>query len=154
VREQAAWALGARDDRTNAAPLAEILASERDRRVRATAAWAIGVMRPATAPRGLIEAVNDADDEVRVRAAWAISEIRDSSALPALRRAMARDDNGERTQRALLRALVRSGESDDRLVGLFDAPDARVREMVARALSGGRGVDVWPWPQPRPRPFP
>jgi HEAT repeat protein len=154
VRETAVWALATRGDGANAAPLADLLASERESSVRATAAWAIGTLHPTTAPAGLIAAVNDADDAVRQRAAWALSEIRDAAALPAVRRAMSRADNDSRTQRALLRALIRSGESDEQLLKLFDAPDARVREYVARALAGGGHVDVWPWPMPRPRPFP
>lgn len=153
VREMAVWALGERDDRAHAEALGGILASEGDAKVRATAAWALGVIGPATAPRGLIDAVRDADEDVRQRAAWALSEIGDAAALPALRTVMERDNN-DRTQRALLRALIRSGESEDRLVKLFDSPDARVREAVARALAGRSGVDVWPWPMPRPRPFP
>jgi HEAT repeat protein len=153
VREMAVWALGVRDDRSHAEALGAIIAGERDARVRATAAWALGVIDPATAPRGLIDAVRDADEDVRQRAAWALSEIGDSSALPAIREALARDNN-DRTQRALLRALIRSGEGEERLVQMFDSPDARVREMVARSLAGKSRIDPWPWPQPRPRPFP
>ncbi len=154
VRETAAWALGSRDDQANAGALGEALGAEQETRVRATMAWALGSMRPDRAPTSLIAAVNDDNDRVRETAAWAISEIRDSSALPALRRAMSRTDNGSGTQRALLRALVRSGESDAQLLTLFDAKDARVREYVARSLAGGTHIDVWPWPMPRPRPFP
>lgn len=153
VREMAVWALGVRDDKSHAEALGAIIAGERDAKVRATAAWALGVIGPATAPRGLIDAVRDGDEDVRQRAAWALSEIGDSTALPAIRTALTRDNN-DRTQRALLRALIRSGESEDRLVLMFDSPDARVRETVARSLAGTSRIDVWPWPQPRPRPFP
>lgn len=153
VRETAAWALGVRDDREHAESLGDALTSERDAEVRATMAWALGVIDPGTAPRGLVQAVRDAEPEVRQKAAWALSEIGDSAALPAIREALQRD-NDDRTRRALLRALIRSGESEERLAGLFDSPDARVREMVARALAGRPRIDPWPWPMPRPRPFP
>jgi HEAT repeat protein len=97
--------------------------------------------------------LSDTDDDVRLKAAWALSEIGDSTALPAIRRALD-TEGGERTRRALLRALISSGESDEQMVRRFDSPNARDRETVARVLAGRSRIDVWPWPMPRPRPFP
>ena len=153
VRETAVWALGESRDRSHAAAIGDLLATERAPRVRATAAWALGVLEPASAPRGLTAALRDADDDVRLKAAWALSEIGDSSALPAVRSAL-ETETVERTRRALLRALISSGESEEQMVRMFSSPHARDREMVARALAGRSRIDVWPWPMPRPRPFP
>jgi HEAT repeat protein len=153
VRETAVWALGESGNATYAEAIGALLASEQSAKVRATASWALGVLEPAGAPRALIDALGDTDDDVRLKAAWALSEIGDSSALPAIRRALD-TEGGERTRRALLRALISSGESDEQMVRRFDSPNARDRETVARVLAGRSRIDVWPWPMPRPRPFP
>jgi HEAT repeat protein len=153
VRETAVWALGESGDQSHADAIGALMASEQDADVRATAAWALGVLEPARAPRALITALADSDNDVRLKAAWALSEIGDSSALPAIRRAL-ETETVDRTRRALLRGLLSSGESEDQLVRMFSSPNARDREMVARALAGRTRIDVWPWPMPRPRPFP
>jgi HEAT repeat protein len=105
------------------------------------------------APRGLITALGDRDAELRLMAAWALSEIGDAAALPALRTALSRERD-EQVRKALLRALIHSGEPTERLSELLQSKDPRVREAAVRAVAGGNGPDPWPWPQPRPRPFP
>ncbi|HRP07186.1 MAG TPA: HEAT repeat domain-containing protein, partial [Gemmatimonadales bacterium] len=147
VRESAVWALGVRDDRASVAAVEEVLAGESDARVRATAAWALGVMRPSAASRGLIAALGDADPDVRIKAAWAISEIRDSSTTAAVSAALRRESRSD-IRRALMRALIRSGAAESHLISLLDSPDAKDRQMVARALAGSDRIDPWPWPMP------
>jgi HEAT repeat protein len=66
--------------------------------------------------------------------------------------------NGEKNpdvQRALIRALTRSGGSSaETMSGLLDSKDARVREAAVQALAGRGSSNPWPWPEPRPRPRP
>lgn len=153
VREMAAWALGELEAESASAVLGEAVTGDRSADVRATSAWALGQLEPERAPRGLISAVGDADANVRLNAAWALSEIGDSAALPALRTALQRE-SGDRARRAMLRAVIRSGEGVERLAEMFTSPNVRDREMVTRALAGRPHLDPWPWPMPRPRPFP
>jgi HEAT repeat protein len=131
-----------------------VLAKETDRHVRATAAWALGVIEAQKAPPGLIAAIGDADDDVRTKAAWALGSIHDPAAVPALKAALQREKNTT-ARRAQLRALIGSGErSEAMLTELLDSSDPAVREAAVRGLAGRSATGPWPWPQPRPRPFP
>jgi len=152
VRETAVWALGNSEDASVAAGIGQLLATEKDTRGRRTAAWALGQLELDHAPKGLIDALSDADAGVRTRSAWALSEIGDQAALPALRTALARETD-EKAKRAELRGLIQSGERSERLTELLQSPDPKVRETTIRGIAG-RGTDPWPWPEPRPRPFP
>ena len=71
----------------------------------------------------------------------------------ALRTALEKEtDDGAR--RAMVRALITSGERSERLTELLQSKDPKVREAAIRGIAGKGGVDPWPWPEPRPRPFP
>ena len=157
VREAAAWGLGNSGDRAAADVLGEACASDQSARVRGTAAWALGQLgggRARRASAGLLRVLNDESDDVRLKAAWALGQIGDSTAVDALQEAMRREQE-PRIQRALVRALVKSGARSERaLTQLLDSPDEQVREAAVRGLAGRGSMDPWPWPWPRPRPFP
>ena len=93
------------------------------------------------------------DKDLRVRAAWALSEIGDKDAIPALRTALSKETD-PRARKAIMRALIRSGERGEALTQLLESKDAEVRAAAIKGIAGGRSIDVWPWPEPRPRPFP
>ena len=156
VRETAVWALAEIEDASTADALAAIAASDRNTRVRGTAAWAIGNMREGSgrAPAALVRLLKDENEDTRLKAAWALSEIGDSSVVGAVNDAM-RAEKSERVNRALVRALVRSGRrSVTTLTELLESKDPEVREAAVRALAGRSSHNPWPWPQPRPRPNP
>lgn len=153
VRETAVWGLGTHGEQADAELIANSLTSEASKEVRSTAAWALGSIGGRSAPRSLIALLDDPDSGTRLRAAWALSQIGDSSALPAIQRALSMDQE-ENTTRALLRALVRSGASTEAISGLMTSPNAEVRMIAIRSISGGGLVSPWPWPWPRPIVFP
>jgi HEAT repeat protein len=147
------WAIGEHGDASAAGALGELLATERTPEVRGTAAWVLGQLDLHSAPKGLIDAVGDADTDVRRRAAWALSEIGDGAAIPALRVALTRERDAE-ARKAEVRAPIHSGERTERLTELLESKDPEVRAAAIRGVAGREGVDPWPWPEPRPRPFP
>ena len=157
VREVAAWALGQIEDRSAADALGEVAASDKSARVRGTAAWAVGQMDGESggkAPPGLLRALRDESEDVRLKAAWALGQIEDASAISAIRDAM-RNEKNPRVSRALIRALIKSGEGNEAaLTELLNSSDPEVREAAVRGLAGQRGPNPWPWPWPRPRPMP
>jgi HEAT repeat protein len=102
----------------------------------------------------LLRALKDESEDTRLKAGWALGQIGDSSALPAIRDAM-KQEKSTQVQRALIRALMRSGEhSEAALTSLLDSGDPRVREAAVRGLAGNNSFNPWPWPWPRPRPIP
>ena len=124
------------------------------RRVRATAAWALGSLELEQAPPALVKAMQDDDDEVRLRAAWAISQIGDAAAMPAVAKAL-RAERSADVRKAQIRALMESGQvPDDALKGLAESDDADMRRLAVQAAAGRMSPWPWPWPEPRPRPFP
>ena len=132
------------------------MTSDKSARVRGTAAWGIGEIEDDNghAPAGLVEALRDQSSDTRLKAAWALGQIGDTTALPGIRAALKQEQNQE-VSRALIRALLKSGErSEGALTELLDSKDARVREAAVRGLAGRQSFDPWPWPWPRPRPFP
>jgi HEAT repeat protein len=153
VRETAVWGLGTNGEPADAELIGARLASETSREVRATSAWALGSLAAPNAPRALIALLDDPDSRTRLQAAWALSQIGDSSALPAIQRAL-KVDQDERTTRALLRALVRSGASTEAITGMMNSRNPEVRLMAIRSMAGGGLVTPWPWPWPRPIPIP
>ena len=157
VRETAVWALGQLEDRSSAEALGTVLASDKSARVRGTAAWALGQIEGddgGRAPAGLLQALKDESVDVRLKAAWALGQIGDSAALPAIRSAV-RQEKNEKVGRALIRALMKSGErSETTLTELLNSSDPQVREAAVRGLAGGGSFNPWPWPWPRPRPIP
>jgi HEAT repeat protein len=157
VRESVVWALGQIEDRTSADVLGSVVSSDKSAKVRGTAAWALGQIEGddgGRAPAGLLQALKDESEDVRLKAAWALGQIGDSSALPAIRSAVKQEKN-ERVGRAMIRALMKSGErSETTLTELLNSNDPQVREAAVRGLAGGGSFNPWPWPEPRPRPFP
>jgi FOG: HEAT repeat len=102
----------------------------------------------------LLKLLGDESADTRMKAAWALGQIGDSTALPAIRAAIKAEKN-EEVNRALIRALMKSGErSEAALTELIDSKDPRVREAAVRGLAGRSAFNPWPWPWPRPRPFP
>jgi HEAT repeat protein len=107
-----------------------------------------------TAPAGLVRLLSDESADTRLKAAWALGQIGDSSAIGAIRAALNVEKNSE-VNRALIRALLKSGErSEAALTQLIDSKDPRVREAAIRGLAGRGSFNPWPWPWPRPRPVP
>jgi HEAT repeat protein len=155
VRETAVWALGELEDETVIDALAQIASSDGSTRVRGTAAWAIGQMdERGRAPRPLFNLLKDESTDTRLKAAWALGQIGDSAALPAIRNAL-KSETSETVNRALIRALLKSGErSEAALTELIESKDPRVREAAVRGLAGRSSFNPWPWPWPRPRPSP
>jgi HEAT repeat protein len=155
VRETAVWALGHIEDRS-AGDMLAAATTDRSPSVRGTAAWALGQMdeREAKAPAGLLRLLSDENTDVRLKAAWALGQLEDAGALPAIRNALKIEKN-DRVRKALIRALMKSGESSQAtLTQLLSDPDPMVREAAVRGIAGARSFDPWPWPWPRPRPFP
>ena len=74
VRKQAAWALGAVDDRRAVDALVRAL-KDQNSGVREQAAWALGAIGDSQALPGLLPALKDANSGVRRQAAWAIGVI-------------------------------------------------------------------------------
>ncbi|MEO5588777.1 MAG: HEAT repeat domain-containing protein [Gemmatimonadaceae bacterium] len=156
VRETSAWALGRLEDAGVLDALSQVAATDRSARVRGTAAWSIGQLGDGEhrVPAPLLQLLRDGDDDARLKAAWAISQIGDSAAIPAVKAALKVERN-ETINKALTRALVRSGESSAAVFSeLLDSKDPNVREAAVRGLAGRRSFNPWPWPWPRPRPFP
>jgi HEAT repeat protein len=156
VRETAAWALAESEDRVATDALGTAAESDKSARVRATASWALGQLErhSGKAAAGLQHVLKDDDADARLKAAWALGQVGDSSAVPAIQAALSVEHNTE-VQRALVRALVKSGgESEKSLTALLNSKEPRVREAAVRALAGSDSFDPWPWPWPRPRPFP
>jgi HEAT repeat protein len=155
VRETAVWAVGQLEDGSSLDILGAAT-TDRSPRVRGTAAWAIGQLDEsgAKAPPGLLRLLNDPDTDTRLKAAWAMGQIEDASSLGALRDALKAEKN-DRVRRALIRALMKSGErSEATLTQLLSSGDPQIREAAVRGLAGRNSFDPWPWPWPRPRPFP
>ena len=156
VREMAAWALGMIESREGAAALDDAIRSDPSAMVRATAAWALGKIELSTATPGLLRGVLDANADVRLKAAWALSQIADKSVAQRLTTALEKEAE-PRVQRALLRAVVRTGGENERVLrSLASSSDVKTREIAIRVLVGRKSVEPWPWPwpQPRPRPIP
>ena len=124
--------------------------------MRGTAAWAIGQLdeNGRKAPAGLLRLLSDESADTRLTAAWALGNIEDNGALSAIRDAL-RVEKTDRVRRALIRALMKSGErSEAALTQLLTSSAPEVREAAVRGLAGRHSFDPWPWPWPRPRPFP
>ena len=156
VRETAVWALAEIGDRAATDVLGQVVANDKSSRVRGTAAWGIGQVEDddGHAPAGLLQALKDGSADTRLKAAWALGQIGDSAALPAIRDALKQEKSSE-VSRALIRALMKSGEhSESALTELLNSKDPRVREVAVRGLAGNNRFNPWPWPWPRPRPFP
>ena len=155
VRETAVWALGNIEDRS-AMDILAAATGDRNPNVRGTAAWAIGNLdeEGTRAPAGLLRLLSDENTDVRLKAAWALGQLEDPNALSTIRDALKAEKN-DRVRKALIRALMKSGESSqETLTQLLSSSDPAIREAAVRGIAGARSFDPWPWPWPRPRPFP
>jgi HEAT repeat protein len=83
ARRNAAWTLGALEDRRAVSALIEAL-TDREAGVREQAAWALGALDDSAAVDALVRALQDADARVRHQAAWALGAIDDATAVDAL----------------------------------------------------------------------
>jgi HEAT repeat protein len=99
TRRNAAWALGALDERRAVKPLMNAL-RDREPDVRAQAAWALGAIDDASAMEALTTALKDDDVRVRRQAAWALGAIGDSRATSELIVALKDTDATVRRQAA------------------------------------------------------
>jgi HEAT repeat protein len=83
-----------------------------------------------------------------------LSEIGDAETVDDITAAL-KNERQEKVRRALVRALIETGESStDAFKDLLDSKDRGTREMAVKALAGNRGPWPWPGPQPPPRPVP
>ena len=97
ARRNAAWALGALDDRRAVEPLIAIL-NDTDADVREQTAWALGAIGDPRAIDGLSKALRDEDPDVREQTAWALGAIGDRRATDALLAALKDEDVDVRKQ--------------------------------------------------------
>jgi HEAT repeat protein len=80
------------------------------------------------APAGLLRLLSDENTDTRLKAAWALGQLEDANALPAIRDALKAEKN-DRVGRALIRALMKSGESSHALTQLLSSSDPRIRKL-------------------------
>ena len=99
ARRNAAWTLGALDDRRAAAGLLEAL-KDREPAVREQAAWSLGALDETEAVLSLVGALKDTDARVRRQAAWALGAIGGPRALQGLLPSLKDPDAGVRKQAA------------------------------------------------------
>lgn len=134
ARRNAAWALGAMDDRRAVGPLQAVL-KDPEPPVRRKAAWALGAIDSDGAVPSLVEALKDSDAETRSNAAWALGAIDNADAVPALIAALRDADRQVRAQAAWALGAI----DDDRAVPelartMREDADAKVRSQAAWAL--------------------
>jgi HEAT repeat protein len=131
VRETAVWSLGNIEDRS-AMDILAAATGDRNPNVRGTAAWAIGNMdqEGTRAPAGLLRLLSDENTDVRLKAAWALGELEDSNAISPIRDALKVEKN-DHVRKALIRALMKSGESSqETLTQLLSSSDPAIREAA------------------------
>ena len=109
---------------------------------------------PKHAPAALVALLKSPDSQTRLTAAWALSEIGDSTALPAIRQALEVSGETPQVTRALLRAMVHSGATQDAMSSFLESANPELRLHAIKSLTGGGEIDTWPWPWPRVIPFP
>ena len=133
ARRNAAWALGAFDDRRAVSPLLNTL-KDAEAGVREQAAWALGALDDSTAVPALVTTLKDADARVRRQAAWAVGALDDSRAVEALAGALRDTDEQVRQQAAWALGAIGDRAGVDALVAALKDGSARVREQAAWAL--------------------
>lgn len=133
ARRNAAWALGAFDDRRAVAPLMSTL-KDAEPGVREQAAWALGALDDATAVPALVATLKDGDPRVRRQAAWATGALDDSRAVQALVGALRDSDAQVREQAAWALGAIGDRGGVEGLIGALKDENPRVREQAAWAL--------------------
>jgi HEAT repeat protein len=132
ARRNAAWALGALDDRRAVAGLSDTL-KDREPLVRGQAAWALGAIDDSGSVPALIAALKDSDAGVRHQAAWALGAIDDARAVGPLSAALKDEDERTREQAAWALGAIGEGGAPALIDALSDRAD-RVRKQAAWAL--------------------
>jgi HEAT repeat protein len=133
TRRNAAWALGAFDERRAVTALIEAL-KDREPGVREQVAWALGAIDDVSAVPALIAALKDDDSRVRRQAAWALGAIDDNRAAAPLAAALSDPDDKVREQAAWALGAIDDSSAVDALVRALNDKSARVRRQAAWAL--------------------
>jgi HEAT repeat protein len=133
ARRNAAWALGALDDRRAAAAVMQAL-KDAEPAVREQAAWALGALDDRSAVAALVAALDDGDPRVRRQAAWALGALDDAAAVDRLLNALRDQDSGVRQQAAWALGAIGDTRAIPALLPVLKDPDASVRRQVAWAI--------------------
>jgi len=132
-RRNAAWALGALDDRRAVQPLTTSL-KDAEAAVREQAAWALGAIDDARAVQPLIAAIRDTSPGVRRQSAWALGAIDDATAVDALVSALKDSDARVREQAAWALGAIGDTRASSGLSAALADSEARVRRQAAWAI--------------------
>lgn len=133
ARRNAAWALGALDDRSASDALIRAL-RDAESPVREQAAWALGALDdPAVTPK-LTEALKDESPKVRRQVAWALGAIDDRRAVEPLIRTLKDADSGVREQAAWALGAIGDSRALDALLPALQDAHAGVRRQAAWAI--------------------
>jgi HEAT repeat protein len=133
ARRNAAWALGALDDRRAVTPLIGSL-KDSDPNVREQASWALGAIDDARAVQPLVGALRDTAAAVRRQAAWALGAIDDANAVDGLVAALKDGDARVREQAAWALGAIGDARASSGLSLALADSEARVRRQAAWAL--------------------
>jgi HEAT repeat protein len=133
ARRNAAWALGAIDDRRAVTALAAAL-KDPEAPVREQAAWALGAIGDEAAVQPLLEALKDDAGKVRQQVAWALGAIGDDRAVDGLLRAIRDPEPRVREQAAWALGAIGDARTMEPLLPLLKDADARVRRQAAWAI--------------------
>jgi len=134
ARRNAAWALGALDDRRAVEPLAKTLGSDSYVEAREQAAWALGAIGDARATEALTRALSDEWDEVREQAAWALGAVGDAHSVGPLIAALKDPHSDVRTQSAWALGAIGDPRAADALRDATRDKNSDVREQARWAL--------------------
>ena len=132
-RRNAAWALGAIDDRRAVEPLVQTL-RDREPAVREQAAWALGAIDDSAAVQPLVGSLKDDDYRVRKQSAWALGAIDDNRAVEPLVGALADQQADVREQAAWALGTLGDSRALAGLIGALRDTNPGVRRQAAWAL--------------------
>jgi HEAT repeat protein len=133
ARRNAAWALGAIDDRRAVDALVQAL-RDREPAVREQAAWALGAIDDNSAVQPLVGSLKDDDYRVRKQSAWALGAIDDARAVEPLVGALADQQADVREQAAWALGALGDSRALNGLLGALKDNSAGVRRQAAWAL--------------------
>ena len=133
ARRNAAWLLGALDDRRAVSALVDAM-KDVEAPVREQAAWALGALDDSRAVPALMTALKDADARVRRQAAWALGAVDDRRAVAPLTTALGDEDPQVRKQAAWALGAIGDRGAVEGLVRVLTDSSGGVREQAAWAL--------------------
>src|SRR5574338_1607904 len=133
ARRNAAWALGAMDDRRAVGPLQAAL-KDPEAPVRRKAAGALGASDDTDAVSALVAALKDHDPETRANAAWALGAIDSREAGHALAAALGDAEARVRAQAAWALGAIGDASATPALTAALKDADVKVRRQAAWAL--------------------